>query len=98
MHHGGIMKKNIIILTSGLSGSSLLTGFIARGGYWTGDTTFSKHDYDTFENQELIDLNKKLFQEAEFTGNYAFEFSAEAMERITGLASRIDCGPYQSFV
>ena len=92
------MKKNVIILTSGLSGSSLLTGFIARGGYWTGDATFSKPDYETFENQELIDLNKRLFREGQFTGNYAFEFSAEALERIAGLFPRIDCSAYRSFL
>jgi hypothetical protein len=91
-------KKNVIILTSGLSGSSVLTGLIAGGGYWTGDSTFKKPDYETFENQELIDLNKKLFKEAGYKGNYAFEFSAEAMNRIAGLYGKIDPTPYQEFI
>jgi hypothetical protein len=92
------MKKNVIILTSGLSGSSLLTGFIARGGYWTGEETFRKRDYQTFENQELIDLNKRLFREAEYNGNYTSDFSPEALDRIAGLFSGIDCGVYGSFL
>jgi hypothetical protein len=92
------MRKNVVILTSGLSGSSVLTGLIARGGYWIGNETFSKPDYETFENQELIDLNKTLFREAEYTGNYAFEVSTNAVTRIAGLYSRIDCGAYRSFL
>ena len=92
------MKKNIIILTSGLSGSSLLTGFIARGGYWTGDLTFRKPDYETFENQELIDLDERLFREAGYTGNYASEHSVQPLERFAGLFPRIDCSVYRAFI
>ncbi len=98
IHDRGVMKRNVIILTSGLSGSSLLTGFIARGGYWTGDTTFSKPDYHTFENQELIDLNKRLFREVEYKGNYTLEFSSEALTRIGGVFPRIDCDVYRAFL
>ena len=47
---------NTIILTSGLTGSSVLTGLLARGGFWAGDRTAKKKDYDTFENEELIRL------------------------------------------
>ena len=56
---------NVIILTSGVSGSSVLTGLIAKAGYWTGDTT-AKKEYETYENQELIDLNLRLFKESGF--------------------------------
>ena len=31
------LNPNVIILTSGISGSSVLTGLISRAGYWTGD-------------------------------------------------------------
>jgi hypothetical protein len=92
------MKKNVVILTSGLSGSSVLTGLIAHGGFWTGDKTFSKPDYETFENQELIDLNGRLFREAEYNGNYAFEVPADAIERIAALYGQLDCAVYRSFV
>jgi hypothetical protein len=92
------MKQNVIILTSGLSGSSVLTGLIARAGYWTGDKTFRKQQYETFENQELIDLNLKLFQEAGYKGNYLVEFSRTAMQQIASLSGTIDCGIYRSFI
>ena len=64
------MKKNVIILTYGLSGSSVLTGLLVRGGYWPGAKTYVKPDYDTFENVRLIELNKQLFAAAKFSGNY----------------------------
>src|SRR5262245_2536579 len=92
------MPKNVIILTSGLSGSSVLTGLIARGGLWTGDKTFKKTDYDTFENNELIELNTGLFRKAGYTGNYLLEFSQEAMDRVAGLYGKIDRDVYQSFI
>jgi hypothetical protein len=90
------MKRNVIILTSGLSGSSVLTGLIARAGYWTGDT-HKKSDYDTFENKELIQLNLSLFERAAFTGNYLVEFSPEAVDRIAGL-NPTQAEDYSSFV
>ena len=90
--------KNVIIMTSGLSGSSVLTGLIARAGYWTGYSTFKKQEYETHENQELIDLNLRLFREAGYTGNYLLEFSAPVIRRIAGLYSEIDCGVYRSLV
>jgi hypothetical protein len=92
------MKHNVIILTSGLSGSSVLTGLIARAGYWTGDTTFRKQEYETFENQALIDLNLKIIQEAGYEGNYLVEFSRAAMQRIASLSGTIDCTVYRLFL
>lgn len=55
------MRKNVIILTSGLSGSSVLTALIARAGYWFGNET-KKLTYDTYENSTLVNLNIRLFQ------------------------------------
>ncbi len=92
------MRKNVIVLTSGLSGSSVLTSLLARAGYWTGNGTFKKRDYDTYENQELIDLNKRLIQEAGYKGNYLVEFSADAIAAIAGLYGKIDPAPYISLL
>ena len=50
-----VMKKNVIILTSGMSGSSVLANLISQAGYWLGDET-SKAPFETYENKELIDL------------------------------------------
>jgi len=96
-------KPNVIILTSGLSGSSVLTGLISRAGYWTGESTHKKDSdsyggYDTYENQELIKLDLELFRQANYTGNYTQEFSAEAIARITALAKTIDDRPYREFL
>ncbi len=92
------MKKNVIILTSGLSGSSVLTGLIARAGYWTGDETFRKADYETNENRKLIELNLRLFEAAGYKGNYLLEFSSQALNSIATLHGRIESGPYRSFI
>jgi len=92
------MRKNLIILTSGLSGSSVLTGLMARAGYWTGDATFKKQEYDTFENHELIALNLRLFREAGYKGNYLLEFSPEAVENVAALSGKIDATDFQVFV
>ena len=54
------MTDNVIILTWGLSGSSVLAGLLGAAGYWTGPGTFEKHDYNTHENVELIELNREL--------------------------------------
>jgi hypothetical protein len=90
-------KPNVIILTSGISGSSVLTGLIARGGYWIGTSTHKK-EYDTYENQQLIDLDLQLFQHAGYTGNYAMEFSADAIERIASLGATLDDRPFREFL
>lgn len=79
------MKRNVIILTSGLTGSSVLTGLIARAGYWTGDRTHKKKEYDTYENEELIDLNRSIFEQAHYHGNYLMDFSPEVLARISSL-------------
>ena len=76
----------------------MLTGLISRAGYWTGDATHKKEDYDTYENKELIDLNLRLFKEAGYTGNYLAEFSPAVLEQIGALHARIDPRPYQLFL
>jgi len=98
------MKPNVVILTSGLTGSSVLTGLIARAGYWTGDRTHQKdstqknEQYNTHENAELIDLNLRLFKEAGYRGNFSTEFSPELIRRITDLAGKIDDSDYRTFL
>ena len=93
-----IQKPNVIILTSGISGSSVLTGLISRAGYWTGESTFKKTEYDTYENQELINLDLELFRHADYTGNYTFDFSADGIARIASLGNTIDDRPFRQFL
>ena len=79
------MRKNVAILTTGLSGSSVLTALISKAGYWLGDSTFKRYDYETFENNELVDLNRMICQEAGYWGNHHREFSVEAIQKVAGL-------------
>src|SRR5215472_209946 len=76
------VEPNVIILTSGLSGSSVLTALICRAGYWSGDRTHKKPHYDTFENERLIELDCRIIAEAGYRGNYLLEFSPEAIAEI----------------
>jgi hypothetical protein len=92
------MRSNVIILTSGLTGSSVLAGLLSRAGYWTGDSTHKKKDYDTYENQELIELNLRIFQEAEYHGDYLVQFSPEAIARIESLRDRSSDDAYRGFI
>ena len=92
------MKKNVIILTYGLSGSSVLTGLLVRDGYWPGAKTYVKPDYDTFENVRLIELNKQLFAAAHFSGNYENSYSPEALQAVTDLRSKVDPAPFRQFI
>ncbi len=79
--------KSVVILTSGLSGSSVLAGLLVRAGFWPGSETFKKQDYETFENCELIRLNMRLIQQAGYRGSYATEFSTRAVEDVGRVAS-----------
>ena len=90
-------QRNAIILTSGLTGSSVLTGLISRAGYWTGEKTHKK-EYDTFENQELVDLNKRIFSQAGYDGNYRAQFSQQALNQIDKLALNVDDEVYRQFI
>lgn len=92
------MNQNVIILTSGLTGSSVLAALISRAGYWAGGSTHRKQSYDTYENEDLIKLNLQLFEKADYSGNYLLEFSGDAAQRIGALYETIDIQPYKSFV
>src|SRR5437867_1497162 len=91
------MKDNVVILTTGLSGSSVLTGLIARAGYWPGDSTHKK-EYDTFENQELVKLNKALIDDAGFKGDYMTQFSPEAIRRVSTIDATAGKDRYRMFI
>jgi len=93
-----VTQPNAIILTSGITGSSVFTGLISRAGYWTGDTTFRKSEYDTYENEELIQLNEKLLKEAGYTGDYTREFSHDAISAVASLFGKTDARAYRIFV
>lgn len=92
------MQRNVIILTNGLAGSSVAAGLLADAGYWAGDATFKKSDYDTYENQELVALNQRLMQEVGYKGNYAMVYSADDIREITQKSLAVDPAPYRQFI
>jgi hypothetical protein len=91
------MRQNIIILTSGLTGSSVLTGLISRAGYWMGNATFQK-EYDTHENKELIELNRRIFEQAGYPANHVPEFSDDVIQRIASIPDHGDSQLFRTFL
>ncbi|NND61015.1 MAG: hypothetical protein HKN49_12190 [Gammaproteobacteria bacterium] len=89
---------NVVVLTAGLAGSSVVTGLLARGGLWTGHETFRKSDYDTHENLRLIELNRKLFDSVGFDGNYESEYPDWVAEAIQQKSADIDQQPFVDFI
>jgi hypothetical protein len=92
-----LINKNVVILTSGLTGSSVIAGLIARGSYWTGFETVKK-EYDTHENIDLVRLNGKLLRESGYSGRYEREFRGDLLEDVEALGSTISDRPYREFL
>jgi hypothetical protein len=90
-------KKNVIILTSGITGSSVLAGFLVQSGYWVGESTHKK-EYNTFENQDLINLNLQIFQQAGYTANYTLESSPDVLVKIDSIYGKVEGTPYRQFI
>ena len=89
---------NVIILTGGLTGSSALAGLLSAAGFWSGEGTFRKRDYNTYENSELIRLNRQLMQRAGTGEEYTMRFLPEAIDRIAALAEAEDPREYRALV
>lgn len=89
---------NVVVMTAGLAGSSVLTGLVARGGYWTGHETVKKSDYDTYENKRLIELNQALFESVGFDGEYTRIFPGWVIDALDAKFDQLDPAPYQEFI
>lgn len=89
---------NLIILTHGWTGSSVFAGLAAAGGAWLGDQTMLKPDYDTHENAELVELNRRLLQDLAPGLNHEHAFSAQQVLAIARRAETMDLTPYRDFV
>lgn len=96
------MNNNVIVLTTGLSGSSLVTSFIAQAGYWSGDETVVKNNstgnYNTHENKRLIELNDQLMKELSYEYNNDAQFHNQAHILFEKAASEIDKTEYLEFI
>lgn len=92
------MKKNIIILTHGWTGSSIFAGLFGTAGYWLGSETMRKPDYNTNENADLVGLNRVLLQALSpgLSHEHCFDFG-----EVVAMAQRsenLDLQPYRDFV
>lgn len=93
---------NVIILTTGISGSSVITGFLAKSGLWTGDDTVFKENitgkYETYENKKLVNLNDSLIKERgiKFEGKAYYDSSAR--DEFNDIYKKIDNKKYNEFI
>lgn len=88
---------NLVILTTGSSGSSVLAGLIAREGYWVGHKTAHLH-FNTFENAGLVNLNITLLRKSGYPGRDANDLPPPDVSRLEALRDTEDLAPYRAFV
>lgn len=91
-------KDNVIILTAGLCGSSVVAGLLRGAGYWVGADTFKKPDYDTNENRDLVALNERLLKEAGFRERFDRVFRPGQSSEVERHLADIPTGPYRQFI
>lgn len=89
---------NLIILTHGWTGSSVFSALLGRAGYWLGSETVKKADYDTFENADLVGLNRRLLRELAPGLDHEHQFELKDVESIARAAQALDLSPYRAFV
>lgn len=94
----GSGSDNVIILTGGLTGSSALAGLLTAAGYWSGEDTFRKSDYNTYENSDLIRLNRQLMNRVSVGEEYTTVFLPDAIQAIGQLIGHEPVGEYRAFV
>ncbi len=92
------MKKNVIILTHGWTGSSILTALFGRAGYWIGSETVKKTDYDTYENADLVVLNRRILDEFAKGLSHEHSFEYDDVLAIERASVGQDLTPYADFV
>lgn len=93
------MKKNVIILTHGWTGSSAFTALIAQAGYWLGDKTHQKIDYNTYENKELVLHNDNMIERSGYQGDREHEIlTAETVMDITSKIDQLDHSEFSAFI
>jgi hypothetical protein len=95
-------SNNVIVLTTGLSGSSVATGLIAKGGYWLGDKTVFKSNasghYETYENTRLIELNDELLAFLNIELDESSWYDAKLFNRVTNETDALDKSKFITFI
>jgi len=94
--------KNVIVLTTGLSGSSVLSGVISESGYWAGNETVIKDNssgqYNTYENVELVELNSSLCDKADFLFDDKAWYKTDGQRVFDEIASTIETNSFKEFL
>lgn len=90
--------ENVIVLTHGWTGSSVFAALAGAAGAWLGDATKRKPDYDTFENAELVDLNRQLLHDLAPRLDHEHRFDRDSISRIVMRARHADLAPQRAFV
>lgn len=91
-------QPNIIILTHGWTGSSVFAALLGEAGYWLGSDTIHKPDYNTFENADLVSINRGLFSDLLPSLNHEHRFEDDEVHEIERLSDGMDFTPMRDFV
>lgn len=93
---------NVIVLTTGISGSSVITGFLSSAGLWTGSETIYKDGitgkYETYENKALVGLNEKLLEIAGIEFGDKERYDVKIKYKLRELLLTENLEPYQHLV
>ncbi len=89
---------NVIILTHGISGSSVVSALLAEAGYWIGSETRVKPVYDTFENSDLVGMNERLLAAHLPDLKYEYDFRGSDVRHMARQRDRIDFDALRAFV
>ena len=92
------MRKNIIVLTHGWTGSSVFAALLGRAGYWLGRSTVKNKDYDTFENADLVARNRELLHLLAPGIDHERYFSFEDVSRVAQASANLNLKPYRDFL
>jgi len=92
------VQRNVIILTAGLTGSSVVAGLLKDAGYWTGSRTAKKQDYDTFENHDLVAMNDRLLREVGYRGRFDRVFRRKEVDELIPRFAGVDIDPFLQFL
>lgn len=93
-----MQPRNIVVLTHGWTGSSVFAALLGRAGYWLGDSTVRKTDYDTHENSALVERNRELLARLAPGLSHEHRFSDRDVSEIAERAGRIDLAPLREFI
>lgn len=88
---------NMIVLTTGASGSSVLAGLLSSQGYWLGEET-KKLRFNTYENARLVDLNMELLSLSGYSHRDGNDIPPPDVEAIERLQTEIDTTRFDRFM